>query len=75
MAERNKHQKWGAGVNTAFRELRNKSEAANAVPFGQERLTSAESKSRFASMSQAEREKFISSHGPSEIIKILKGDV
>ena len=74
MAEKNIHQTWGDNIKVAFRDVRNKAKAAHAVPFGQERLTPAESKARFAQMSQAEREKFIASRGPSEVIKILKGD-
>lgn len=73
MVERNRHEKWAGSINTAFRELRNKAKDANAVPLGQERLTPAESKARFASMSPQEREKFIASRGEKEIIRMLKG--
>lgn len=74
MAERNPHETWAGPVNTAFRELRNKAKAANAVPLGQERLSPAESKTRFVQMSPVEREAFITSRGEKEIIRMLKGN-
>ena len=73
MAETNPHQTWRGGVNTAFRELRNKSKKANVVPLGQERLTPAESKARFTQMSPEAREKFIAEQGPEEVIRMLRG--
>ncbi len=72
MAEQNMHQRWGSGVNIAFRELRAKAKAANAVPFGQERLSPAETKARFSQMSAGERKKFIASRGEQKVIRMLK---
>lgn len=73
MADRNIHQTWSNDIKTAFRDVRNKAKAADAVPFGQERLTSAEVRTRFAEMSRGEREKFIAERGPNEVIQMLKG--
>lgn len=73
MADQNIHQTWSNDIKVAFRDVRHKTKAADAVPFGQERLTPAESKARFTSMSPAEREKFITLRGEKEIIRMLKG--
>lgn len=73
MADQNIHQKWSHDIKVAFRDVRKKAKAAEAVPFGQERLSPAESKARFAQMSSGEREKFIAERGPNEVIRMLKG--
>ncbi len=74
MADQNIHQNWSKDIKVAFRDVRNKAKQADAVPFGQERLSPAESKARFASMSQSEREKFITQRGEKEVIEMLKGN-
>ncbi len=73
MVDQNMHQDWSRDIKVAFRDVRNKAKAANAVPLGQERLTLAESKARFTAMSLGEREKFIAERGTSEVIRMLKG--
>ena len=74
MADRNMHQDWSKDIRVAFSDVRSKAKASNAVPFGQERLSPAESKAKLTSMSPQERERFISERGSSEVIKMLRGD-
>ncbi len=73
MAERNKHDAWGEKVNTAFREQMRKANEADAVPFGQERLTPREARERFVNMSDGERQQFIADRGEENVLDMLKG--
>ena len=73
MGEFNKHEKWGDNVGAAYREQIRLAKEANTVPYGQERLTTAEAKARWSGMSVAERQKFIAENGREEVIRSFGG--
>ena len=73
MGERNKHNTWGDKVGLAFREQMRKAKEANAIPFGQERLTPKEAKARFINMSDGERQQFIAERGEENVLNLLRG--
>jgi len=73
MAERNKHDAWGDKVGMAYREQMRKAKEADAIPYGQERLTPTEARDRFANMTQPERQKFIAERGQDEVLRMLRG--
>ena len=75
MAERNIHDSWFEKGKTEYRELLRKAKEANAVPIGEERLTTAEARNRFVNMSKPERRKFIAEKGGTEaVLKLLRGE-
>ena len=74
MTNRNMHQDWSSNIKVAFREVRKRAKEANTVPFGEERLTAAQAKERFAGMGEAERAKFIADKGEAEILNMLRGN-
>jgi hypothetical protein len=73
MAERNPHDKWGSKINVQFREMMHKAKKANAVPIGEERLSTSEARKRFVEMSDPERKRFIEQKGEEEVLRMLRG--
>lgn len=73
MAEFNIHQKWGNSVNDAYRGAKRKAKEANAVPYGKERLTGAEAKTRFLAKDEAGKKQELQERGQKGILDILRG--
>jgi hypothetical protein len=74
MAERNPISSWGNDtIGVAYREQLKKTKESNAVPFGEERLTPSEGRTRFDGMTSFERQRFIAEKGEAAVLDMLRG--
>lgn len=72
MARRNPLEKALDHVTDDFRKRLTSAKSTNAVPLGKEEITPREFRSRFAQMSEMERQRVLDENGQAEVIRQLR---
>lgn len=73
MARRNPLEKALDHVTDDFRRRLISVKSSNAVPLGEEEVSPREFKSRFANMSETDRQRVLDENGQAEVLRQLKG--